>query len=185
MSKPARIKKLHIGSLDAPIDTNYLEKHNITYIINLSKISYAKYDNIKYLDIPIDDAMNSDMTPYFDQAIEFISKAFRHHANILVHCAAGISRSATIVIAYLVKKYGMTVAAAHKYLAASRPAVAPNEAFLSQLKRFEKEVGAKSTKVPADLMIYSHEPPKSDVDINLAKILASMRSKTSPTITPF
>ena len=56
--------------------------------------------------INLDDSHFSPLELYFDSTIEFIDKN-RKNTNVLVHCVKGISRSATIVIAYIMWKFHM------------------------------------------------------------------------------
>ncbi|CAF2135569.1 unnamed protein product [Rotaria magnacalcarata] len=58
----------------------------------------------------------------------------------LVHCAAGVSRSATIVLIYSMKYHHNTLKDAFHYLLEKRPQIGPNEGFLLQLIRYEKEL---------------------------------------------
>jgi len=58
--------------------------------------------------------------------------------NVLVHCMAGRSRSASIILAYLMSKLDMTSADALKYVLKSRVIVNPNKQFKNDLKRFDK-----------------------------------------------
>jgi protein-tyrosine phosphatase len=50
--------------------------------------------------------------------------------NLLVHCAAGISRSSSTVIAYLMKKFGWTYVKAHGFVRGKRPVISPNNGFI-------------------------------------------------------
>ncbi len=52
----------------------------------------------------------------------------------------GVSRSATIVLAYLMKYHHNTLKEAYLYLAEKRPQICPNEGFLIQLIRYEDEL---------------------------------------------
>lgn len=61
-------------------------------------------------------------------------------AKVLVHCAAGVSRSTTAVVAYLMKTEGLDVEAALRQVRAKRPFVDPNEGFMAQLALY-KEMG--------------------------------------------
>ncbi len=59
--------------------------------------------------------------------------------KVLVHCREGVSRSATLVVAYLMLKEGMTVQDAIRTVRESRE-ICPNEGFLQQLCDFDKEL---------------------------------------------
>ncbi|CAF4263091.1 unnamed protein product [Adineta steineri] len=64
--------------------------------------------------------------------------------KVLVHCQAGISRSSSIVLAYLIRYHNDSLEKAYEYLLERRPIAAPNYNFLIQLIRYEKELKNKS-----------------------------------------
>ena len=78
----------------------------------------------------------------FERAIRFIEDAQSLGGCALVHCNAGVSRAATVCIAFLIKHKEMTVNEAFTYLRSKRPAVCPNAGFLSQLKTFHEKLFA-------------------------------------------
>jgi protein-tyrosine phosphatase len=53
--------------------------------------------------------------------------------RVFVHCFAGVSRSATIVIAYLMKEHGLSFNSAIKFVKSKRPQINPNDGFRKQL----------------------------------------------------
>lgn len=57
---------------------------------------------------------------------------------MLVQCHAGASRSASIVIAYLMRKNGWGFLKAAEFVREKRPRVKPNQGFVEQLKEYEK-----------------------------------------------
>ncbi len=57
-----------------------------------------------HLVIDARDNVNQGLSTYFDQTFEFIDKHLET-TNVFVHCLAGISRSSTVVIAYLMRKF--------------------------------------------------------------------------------
>lgn len=59
-----------------------------------------------YLAIYAEDRDDFNIAKHFERAFEFIESA-RLKTNVLIHCYAGISRSATVLIAYIMKKYGL------------------------------------------------------------------------------
>lgn len=82
-----------------------------------------------HLQIPIEDMDNVNILNYFQDAIEFISDKLKT-TNVLVHCMAGISRSTTIVIAFLMANQKMTYEQAHAYVLAKREIIYPNKGFV-------------------------------------------------------
>jgi protein-tyrosine phosphatase len=80
---------------------------------------------------------------YFKEAVEFIKAAVDKGQNVLVHCFAGVSRSCTIVIAYLVRFFGMEVYSALNFVKRKRPWVNPNYGFYAQLKKYYQQLKDK------------------------------------------
>ena len=76
--------------------------------------------------------MNDDDSLYkhFDEIIEFIDKHRKNKTNVFVHCYAGISRSATAVIAYLMKKNNWDYHSAFVYCKQRRNVIFPNLGFI-------------------------------------------------------
>jgi len=64
---------------------------------------------------------------------------------VFVHCSAGMSRSATITIAYLIKHQDMSLIQALQVCKEARPVVSPNQGFMEQLVKFEVSVRGTPT----------------------------------------
>lgn len=67
-------------------------------------------------------------------------EAHQAGVGLLIHCQAGVSRSATIVIAYLMKHTWMTMTDAYKFVKTRRPIISPNLNFMGQLLEFEEDL---------------------------------------------
>ena len=63
---------------------------------------------------------------------------------VLVHCYAGVSRSASVVIAYLMNQHGMSLKDAYQYVKNKRYFIKPNEGFRKQLVQFQRELVLKA-----------------------------------------
>lgn len=80
------------------------------------------------------------------EAIEFIDTAIiEKGSNVLIHCLAGVSRSPTIVTAYLMHKKKLRFKEALAIIKQTRPFVNPNPGFIEQLKLF-REMGYQFDK---------------------------------------
>ncbi|CAG2105501.1 unnamed protein product [Medioppia subpectinata] len=96
-----------------------------------------KYNEITYHYIEADDYTDQDLLTRFVDAYDIIGTYTRAKTGVLVHCAAGISRSATIVISYLMRELRMTFAQTMTLVRTGRPIISPNEGFQRQLSLYE------------------------------------------------
>jgi len=93
-------------------------------------------------------ADNSDqmLMKFFDEAYYFIEEARRKRCNILVHCLAGISRSPTIAIAYLMRNKALHWKDAYEIVKQCRPQIDPNLSFMGQLRIYNKSLLSDDSK---------------------------------------
>ena len=89
---------------------------------------------IVWKSIAVPDKASTDLTQYFDEVYDFIEHAT---TGVLIHCNRGISRSPSLVIAYLMKKFDVPYTAAYHYVSKKHPACNPNSSFERQLKAYE------------------------------------------------
>jgi len=127
---------------EAPVSNfELLKRYNINIIINVTThVKNLFPEDFEYHNIPIKDVGDVNIKQFFLQTYEIIEKAKKEGKNVLVHCQAGISRSATIVIAYLIKKENMSLVDALSYVSSKRNCVCPNFGFYVQLLSYEKEL---------------------------------------------
>lgn len=90
--------------------------------------------------INIADNSEAILTKFFDEAHQFIDEARRKKCNILVHCLAGISRSPTIAISYLMRCNSLRLQDAYNFVKQCRPQIDPNLSFMGQLMVYEKSL---------------------------------------------
>jgi hypothetical protein len=96
---------------------------------------YHRRTMIQYCQIPVRDHAGADMltTHYLQEATSFLNGRLRQGMSVLVHCEMGVSRSATVCIAYLMQYHNMTRDQAYIILKQRRPSINPNEGFWQQL----------------------------------------------------
>ena len=85
--------------------------------------------------IPATDIESYNLFYHFSKTNEWIDKSLEK-TNVLVHCQAGMSRSATIVIAYFMRKYKWGVYKTLEFVKDKRKIVAPNKGFIKQLHAY-------------------------------------------------
>ena len=113
----------------------------ITVVLNATEQLDNFHENkgIYYMKINIKDKESTDLTPYFGQTTNFIADAIENNRNVLVHCVAGASRSASFIICYLMSLRGQKLCLldAFRWCKARRSCVQPNKMFLVQLAEQE------------------------------------------------
>lgn len=92
--------------------------------------------------ITIRDAPGDDLSRHFAHAHEFIRKSLEQDKTVLVHCMAGISRSASIVAAHLMLERKIRRDEALAIVKRARPIAGPNHGFRKQLKELEDVIFA-------------------------------------------
>lgn len=129
---------LYLGNIKAT-DEAILNKYKIRNVVTASVgkcVDSSKYKNLYlgWYDTPCQLLFRYGA---IDSAYHFIDLALTHGENVLVHCQAGVSRSAIIVIYYLMRKFNMPYKVARKYVGTQRPIINPNHGFVKQLLRYE------------------------------------------------
>lgn len=137
---------LFLGAKQVTVDREKLAAMNVKYIIGVSEDPPPDYGrDFEYMHVDVGDAPSEDISPFFEPACAFIERARNDRKAVLVHCTMGMSRSASLVLAYLVRHGNMSLAEAINYIKQRRPVVSPNVGFMAQLVRFETELrGAPS-----------------------------------------
>jgi protein-tyrosine phosphatase len=137
---------LYISSHEPAKDREQLRELEILHVVRLGQgedfeFYYRTHEDIVYHDIYIDDSHDADLTEeLLDQATEFIHFSC---GPVLVHCFAGISRSASIVIAYLMRFRKMSMGEAWSYLIERHPRACPNIKFQDDLDEYAKTLNAE------------------------------------------
>ncbi|CAM4669163.1 unnamed protein product [Leuciscus chuanchicus] len=139
---------LFLGNERDAEDLNLLLRLNIGFVVNVTThlpLYHLDTGLVRYKRLPATDNSKQNLRQYFEEVFEFIEEAHQCGRGVLVHCQAGVSRSATIVIAYLMKHTLMTMTDAYKYVRGRRPIVSPNLNFMGQLLEFERDLNSGVT----------------------------------------
>eukprot|EP00759_Apiculatamorpha_spiralis_P013896 PhF_6_TR20625/c0_g1_i1/m.29720 len=127
------IDHIYLGSAkDA--DLSNLAHHEITYVLNVAKeVTPIDHPTLTVRHLTLQDDSHENLEIHVDDAVAFMDSAAANGTKILVHCRKGISRSAALVIAYLMRKKDWTFETALEYVKARRGVVSPNLGFMQVL----------------------------------------------------
>mmetsp|Transcript_2051 Transcript_2051/g.5687 ORF Transcript_2051/g.5687 Transcript_2051/m.5687 type:complete len:238 (-) Transcript_2051:26-739(-) len=101
---------------------------------------YTERFKERYLHLNLIDHPAAPCEHYFDAVADFVQSGAKRGEKTLIHCAAGVSRSSTMVIAYLIKYQDLTLDAALARVREARPSAKPNEGFFVKLMRFQAQL---------------------------------------------
>ena len=128
--------KIWLGNFISAKNIDKLKEEGIKKILCVMDNSPPIYLDKNFIQkiIPVEDLPVVNIIKYFGECIDFIEG----EDKVLVHCMAGSSRSASIVIAYLMWKEKMSYEFSLDYISKKRKNIYPNAGFKTQLKMFEK-----------------------------------------------
>lgn len=138
--------RIYIGDEKTALERPGLRDLGITHVLNaaegkwnnvLTGADYYKDMDIQYFGVEADDKPTFNISQYFCPAADLIHKALSHpENNVLVHCVMGRSRSASLVLAYLMMKCSLSVVDAIDHVR-QRRCILPNHGFLKQLRALD------------------------------------------------
>lgn len=132
--------QLFLGDQHHASSEDVLQHLGITHIVNATKTVHNRFPGVvQYCRIVVEDSDSEMICYHFNIAFRFIDHALvdNEKHKVLVHCAQGVSRSATLVIMYLMKKFDWSYSQAYEFAKKHRFQVQPNDGFIDQLKEFE------------------------------------------------
>ena len=132
---------LWLGGQWAAKDATKLRERGITHILSVNgRRPFLGYGttSIKIKVIDWDDEEREKLQPELDGAVKYVADVLAQGGSILVNCTAGRSRSATVVVAFLIATLGMTFDTALAHIKLIRPWATPNKGFERQLREWSK-----------------------------------------------
>uniref|UniRef100_A0A8C8RUM0 Dual specificity protein phosphatase n=1 Tax=Pelusios castaneus TaxID=367368 RepID=A0A8C8RUM0_9SAUR len=141
---------LYLGSAYHASRKDMLDALGITALINVSANCPNHFEgHYQYKSIPVEDNHKADISSWFNEAIDFIDSVKNDGGRVFVHCQAGISRSATICLAYLMRTNRVKLDEAFEFVKQRRSIISPNFSFMGQLLQFESQVLAPNCSAEA------------------------------------
>lgn len=129
--------KLYLGNERGSQNFELLKSHGITAILNCSSDSPEYFnDKFSYLKLNLEDIFEEDLSKHFEKAHQFLE----NNDRIFIFCQSGISRSASILLSFMMKKLQLTLKFSFEKMKEIRQGVLPNVSFMWQLIKYEKEI---------------------------------------------
>jgi len=101
---------------------------------------------LHHAQVPIEDLPFAELVAHLPATTAFIANALHHPScRVLVHCGEGISRSPTVVCAYLIAQHGLTPSQAVQFVKTRRRVADPNPGFVAQLYEYAEAVRRASS----------------------------------------
>lgn len=137
--------KLYIGNIANALNANAIKNLKITHILNVTPYEYDyEYKDVGYIQIPIDDDENVDISNIIVQTNKWILSTInlenKSVANILIHCSKGKSRSVSILSAFMIDFFHMSYDNVIAEIRKHRPIAEPNRGFIKQLRIFANSI---------------------------------------------
>lgn len=137
------LPSLYLCGACAVVRPETLENLEIKFVVNATvelPDTPLPDEKPEYLRVAIKDSRESNLIDYFDQVADRIEKIRQEDGKSLVHCVAGVSRSVSLVLAYLMKYADMSLKNAFHHVRSVRPQVRPNLGFFKQLIEYEQRL---------------------------------------------
>ncbi|MBN3283969.1 DS13B phosphatase, partial [Polyodon spathula] len=151
---------LYIGNVAIAQDRGALQSMGITHVLNAAHSKQGSFGHqsfygkkIKYYGIAAEDSPEFDLSIYFKSAAQFIHKGLKKKdGKVLVHCILGMSRSASLVLAYLMLYHHLSLEDVIRKVIQTR-AIYPNRSFLKQLLDLDIQYAARDKRTLLNLGI--------------------------------
>ncbi|KAJ7995048.1 hypothetical protein DPEC_G00255850 [Dallia pectoralis] len=128
---------LYLGNIRDSENSISLSQNNITHILSVYNNAKPVREDIHYLCIHAADASSQNLSQHFKECISFIHECRINGGACLVHCLAGVSRSTTLVVAYMMTVTTYSWEDCLSAVKAVRSFVGPNYGFQQQLQEYQ------------------------------------------------
>ncbi|KAG5898926.1 hypothetical protein JTB14_007961 [Gonioctena quinquepunctata] len=162
------------------VNQQTLESNSISCIISCAPElpESPLHDDVIYHKIEVIDSGCSRILHHFDPAADLIHQVSSLGGKTLVYCVAGVSRSASICLAYLMKYQRLSLLEAYNYVKLRRPRIRPNCGFFKQLIEYEKQLfGCNTVQMVFNEFVQMEIPDVYDCDYKVPTSYSKKRSK--------
>lgn len=148
MDSPTEIfDHVYLGSEWNASNLEELQQNGVRHILNVTREIDNFYPGMfDYFNVRVYDDEKTNLLKHWDNTFKYISRAKKEGSKVLVHCKMGVSRSASVVIAYAMKAYNWNFDHALKHVRDKRSCIKPNKSFLTQLETYQGMLVAMKNK---------------------------------------
>ncbi|KAH9924847.1 protein-tyrosine phosphatase-like protein [Fomitopsis serialis] len=119
----------------------------VTHVVSVLKQDCPRFwQNLQHVCVPIEDSRSAGLLGHLDFITDWIQHALERGGQVMVHCVWGMSRSASVAIAFLMATRRMSLDDAFRHVVSRRKIVRPNSGFMQQLKVYERILRAREEK---------------------------------------
>mmetsp|Transcript_44644 Transcript_44644/g.96747 ORF Transcript_44644/g.96747 Transcript_44644/m.96747 type:complete len:209 (+) Transcript_44644:1-627(+) len=154
---------LYLGDVDSA-QPESLTAQDVSSVLNMAAADTCMEDGrqtrdgVQYLCISAEDEEEYPLLDaHFEACCSFLDECASQGRRVLVHCMAGVNRSASIVVAYLMRRRGMHLLSAVRHAFTARPIILSNAGFVEQLVQFASDNNCLGPEVEWDAL--SAPPP--------------------------
>lgn len=175
---------IYLGRRPDENSVDELKKAGVTHIVSCldegerSRVDFLGQD-FNHLFLGVRDGMHENIAATFPKLFDFTESALQRHSTskLFTHCEVGVSRSAALVIAHIMKKEDKSFFDAFKLVKGKRSQILPNIGFASQLQRLEIDLLSKDKiRSPSSLALYLYHICNLPTDIELIQSMLEQYS---------
>ncbi|KAF8040749.1 hypothetical protein BT93_B2852 [Corymbia citriodora subsp. variegata] len=151
---------IYLGSDAVAQNRELLRQNGITHVLNCVGFVSPEYfkSDLVYKTLWLQDSPSEDITSILYDVFDYFEDVREQGGRVLVHCCQGVSRSTSLVIAYLMWREGQSFEDAFQYVKAARGVTNPNMGFACQLLQCQKRVHAVPSSTTPVLRMYRMAP---------------------------
>ncbi|KAF5746540.1 protein-tyrosine-phosphatase MKP1-like [Tripterygium wilfordii] len=166
---------IYLGSDAVAKNRTILSQNGITHVLNCVGFVCPEYfkSDLVYKTLWLQDSPSEDITSILYDVFDYFEDVREQGGRVLVHCCQGVSRSTSLVIAYLMWREGQSFEDAFQYVKAARGVTNPNMGFSCQLLQCQKRVHATPASPNSMLRMYRMAPHSSYDPLHLVPKMLS------------
>lgn len=132
---------IFVGNISTAYNKAKLKELGVTHVVTaISGMRQIYPDEFDYHLVDVLDIKKENLLPVFEKVCQFMDKALEDGGKVYVHCMCGVSRSVSMVCAYLSYKHNLSPHESLELIRNNRPKAKPNVSFLNQLENYHCEI---------------------------------------------